>query len=113
MDTRFKTVDRQTPLLMSPDMRSWVPDDDLVHFVLLAVEGVPMSTFSVNRRGSGSEQYPPRMLLARELDEQLRLEIDSLLKQAEEADASGAGDPQQLTTDNRQPLPAARRRKTG
>jgi transposase len=172
-------------------MRSWVPDDDLVHFVLLAVEGVPLSTFSVNHRGSGSEQYPPRMLLALliycyangifssrrieratyrdvgvryltgdthpdhdtickfrrencdavgaaflevlrlarelnvlkvgtisidgthikanasrfhalsyhracELDEQLRLEIDSLLKKAEEADSTGAGDPQQL-----------------
>jgi len=64
MSTRFVNIDRQTPMLMAPDLRSWVCEDDLVHFVLEAVEAVPLSRFVVNYSGSGSEQYPPRMLLA-------------------------------------------------
>ena len=64
MSTRFVTIDRQTPMLMPPDLRSWVREDDLVHFVLEAVETVPLSRFEVNCRGSGSEQFPPRMMLA-------------------------------------------------
>lgn len=64
MSTRFVNIDRQTPMLMPPDLRSWVREDDLVHFVLEAVEAVPMNGFVVNYRGSGSEQYPPQMLLA-------------------------------------------------
>jgi len=28
MSTRFVNLDRQTPMLMPPDLRSWVPDDD-------------------------------------------------------------------------------------
>ena len=51
-------------MLMPPDMRSWVPADDLAHFVLEAVEAVPVTDFQINWRGTGSEQYPPRMLLA-------------------------------------------------
>ena len=68
MSTRFVNIDRQTPMLMAPDLRSWVREDDLVHFVLEAVETVPLSRFMVNYRGSGSEQYPPRMLLALLID---------------------------------------------
>ena len=45
-------------------MRDWVPEDDLSHFVLEAVNRVPMSTFVVNERGTGSAQYHPRMMLA-------------------------------------------------
>jgi transposase len=46
------------------DLREWVPADDLSHFVLAAVERVPMHRFWVNERGSGSAQYHPRMMLA-------------------------------------------------
>jgi transposase len=35
-----------------------------VHFILDAVEQLPITDFRVNERGSGSEQYPPRMMLA-------------------------------------------------
>lgn len=57
-------VDRATPMLLPPDLRDWVADDDMVHFVIESVEGMPLSTLSVNRRGTGSAQYPPRMMLA-------------------------------------------------
>ena len=61
-----KFVDRdQSQLYLLPvDMREWVPDDDLSHFVVEAVNRVPMSSFVVNERGTGSAQYHPRMMLA-------------------------------------------------
>lgn len=64
MRTRFVSVDRETPLLLPPDLREWVPPDDLVHFVLEAVREIPLSDFQVNVRGTGSAQYPPSMMLA-------------------------------------------------
>ena len=64
MATRFVNVDRTTALLLPPDLRDWVAEDDLVHFVIHAVERLPLERFSVNGRGCGDEQYPPHMLLA-------------------------------------------------
>ena len=49
--------------LLPPDMREWVPEDDLSHFVLEAVNRVAMEKFRVNERGTGSAQYHPRMML--------------------------------------------------
>ena len=46
------------------DLREWVPASHIVHFILDAVEQLPIAHFRVNERGSGSEQYPPRMMLA-------------------------------------------------
>lgn len=61
---KFVDSARNQPYLLPPDMRDWVPEDDLVHFVLAAVERVPMVAFAVNERGTGSAQYHPRMMLA-------------------------------------------------
>jgi transposase len=36
----------------------------MVHFVIEAVEGMNLANLKVNERGTGSEQYPPRMLLS-------------------------------------------------
>src|SRR5215210_3750882 len=64
MGAKFVNVDRDTALLLPPDMREWVPEDHLVHFILDAVEQLDLSAARVNERGSGSEQYPPSLLLA-------------------------------------------------
>jgi transposase len=50
--------------LLPPDLRDWLPEDDLAHFVVEAVERVPLERFQVNERGTGSAQYHPRMMLA-------------------------------------------------
>jgi transposase len=63
MAERFVNVDRDTPLLVPPDMRDWVPEDDMVHFVIESVNGMDMSAFRTNQCGTGSRQYPPRMML--------------------------------------------------
>ena len=64
MGAKFVNVDRDTALLLPPDMREWVPEDHLVHFILEAVEQLDLSQARVNERGTGSEQYPPSLLLA-------------------------------------------------
>ncbi len=51
-------------MLLAPDLREWVPQDDMVHFVIEAVEGIAISNFQINHRGGGDRQYPPRMMLA-------------------------------------------------
>ena len=64
MSANFVSVDRNQSLLLPPDLKDWVPEDDLVHFVVAAVEGLDASAFRVNHRGTGSPQYPPHMMLA-------------------------------------------------
>jgi transposase len=64
MAKRYVNVDRETPMLLAVDMREWVSKDDMVHLLLDAVEGVELGSFAENARGTGSEQYPPRMMLA-------------------------------------------------
>lgn len=61
---KFVERDPSQPFLLPPDLREWVPEDDLAHFVLEAVERVPMRSFRVNERGTGSAQYHPRTMLA-------------------------------------------------
>ena len=63
MAARFITIDRDTPLLLPPDLRDWVPADHLVHFIIDAVDSLDLRQVRVNVRGTGSEQYPPAMLL--------------------------------------------------
>ena len=64
MSARFVNLDRQTPMFLPCDLREWVPGNHIVHFILDAVDQIPLAHFHVNHRGSGSEQYPPAMMLA-------------------------------------------------
>ena len=64
MSHRFKNIDPNTPMLLPPDLRDWVGEDDLVHFIIAAVERVPVCAFAVNDKGCGDEQFPPQMMLA-------------------------------------------------
>jgi transposase len=64
MAARFVNLDRQTPMFLPCDLREWVPDNHIVHFILDAVEQIPTAHFQVNDRGTGSEQYPPTLMLA-------------------------------------------------
>jgi transposase len=64
MSTRFVNIDRETPMLFPEDMRSWLPENHLVHFVVDAISQIEMSAFKANTRWTGDEQYPPEMMLA-------------------------------------------------
>ena len=37
MSARFVNIDHDTPLLLPPDIRQWVPAGHLVHFIMDAV----------------------------------------------------------------------------
>lgn len=63
MPQKFVNVDRNTPMLLSPDLRDWVPENHIVHFLIDALDAVPMGGAKVNTRGTGNEQYPPQMML--------------------------------------------------
>jgi DNA-binding transcriptional regulator/RsmH inhibitor MraZ len=39
MGATFVTIDRETRMLLPPDLREWVPEDSMVHFIIDAVEG--------------------------------------------------------------------------
>jgi transposase len=64
MSARFVNVDRDTPLLFPEDLREWIPENHLVHFILEAIEQLDVRGFKVNTTGSGSEQYPPGMMVS-------------------------------------------------
>ena len=61
---KFVQRDQSQLYLLPPDLRDWLPADDLAHFVVEAVERVSMLAFEVNERGTGSTQYHPRTMLA-------------------------------------------------
>lgn len=64
MPARYVTVDRETAMLLPPDLRDWVPSNHLVHLIIDAVGELDLRQARVNERGSGSEPYPPSMMLA-------------------------------------------------
>jgi len=64
MPPKYRSINRNIPLLLPVDLREWVPEDDMVHFVIEAVSNLPRLRFEANWRGTGSAQYPPRMLLS-------------------------------------------------
>lgn len=63
MGAKLVNVDRNTPMLLAPDLREWLPSDHIVHFILESVDSLDLKGFRVNERGSGSAQYPPSMML--------------------------------------------------
>jgi transposase len=61
---RFIQANRDQMSLLPYDLRDWIPEDDFVHFVIEAVEHLPVETFKVNYRGTGDAQYHPHLMLA-------------------------------------------------
>ena len=64
MSTRFVSVDRQSPILMPPSLQEWLPEAHIARFIVEIAEGLPLSAFKVNWKGTGSAQFPPSMMLA-------------------------------------------------
>ena len=62
--SNFVPFNRDQAFLMPPDLKAWLPEDDLAHFVVAAVERVPLGAFEVPRRTGGKPQCHPRLMLA-------------------------------------------------
>jgi transposase len=62
--SNFVPFNREQAFLLPPDLKAWLPEDDLAHFVVAAVERVPLGAFRVVDRVGGKPQYHPRLMLA-------------------------------------------------
>ncbi len=62
--SNFVPFNRDQAFLLPPDLKTWLPEDDLAHFVVAAVERVPLGAFRVAERACGKPQYHPRLMLA-------------------------------------------------
>src|SRR5258708_6909185 len=60
----FFNFGRGRAMFFSRDLRGWGAPEHICYFFLDAVEQIPTGHFQVNDRGTGSEQYPPTMMLA-------------------------------------------------
>ena len=48
MPARLVSIDHDTPMLLPPDLRDWVPEDHLVHFIMEAVGLLDVSAARIN-----------------------------------------------------------------
>jgi transposase len=62
--SNFIPFNRDQAFLLPPDLKSWLPEDDLAHFVVAAVDRVPLGAFAMPARTGGKPQYHPRLMLA-------------------------------------------------
>ena len=62
--SNFVPFNRDQAFLLPPDLMCWLPEDDLAHFVVAAVERVRLGAFRVAERSGGKSQYHPRLMLA-------------------------------------------------
>ena len=62
--TTYVPFDRDQPFLLPPDLRDWLPEDDIAHFIVAAVERVRLGVFQTNPQAGGKPQYHPRLMLA-------------------------------------------------
>ena len=67
---RYLVIDHDTPLLLPPSLRDWLPPDHLVHVIMDAVEELDLSRAQVNQRGSGDAEYPPGTFSSRRIERQ-------------------------------------------
>ncbi|MEM7010136.1 MAG: transposase [Verrucomicrobiota bacterium] len=64
MPARLVNIDRDTPMLLPPDLRDWVAEDDPARLIIDLIENLDLTNARIKTRGSGSKQYPPSMMLA-------------------------------------------------
>jgi transposase len=62
--TTYIPFDRDQAFLLPPDLKDWLPEDDLAHFIVAAAERVRLGAFRTNPQAGGKPQYHPRLMLA-------------------------------------------------
>src|SRR3954453_23743951 len=62
--TTYALFDCAQPFLLPPDLKDWLSEDDLAHFIVAAAERVRLGAFRTNRQAGGKPQYHPRLMLA-------------------------------------------------
>lgn len=64
-DSRFKRYEPDEPILLPPDIRTWLPEDHLALFITDVVDSLDLSeiTDDYDRRQGGQPAYHPAMML--------------------------------------------------
>src|SRR3954462_6817294 len=62
----FRCPDRRQSFLLPPDMRDWLPEDDIVHLILDAVAPMDLAAFEAAHKlgGAGQAPFAPAVLLS-------------------------------------------------
>ena len=60
----FVPFNREQSFLLPPDLKQWHPADDAAHFIVAAVDRVPLASFQAPERSGGKPQYHPQLMLA-------------------------------------------------
>ena len=62
----FRCPERRQTFLLPPDMRDWLPEDDIVHLILDAVALMDLAAFEATHKlgGAGQAPFAPSLLLS-------------------------------------------------
>jgi transposase len=61
---RYVRFDRDQPFLLPPDLKDWLPEDELAHVIAAAVDRVRLGAFRTNPQAGGRPQSHPRLMPA-------------------------------------------------
>lgn len=64
MALRLKIIDRDSDILLPPTIQEWVSDDHPARLVVEMIDHLDLESAALNHKGTGSQQYPPGMMLA-------------------------------------------------
>ena len=62
--TNYVPFERDQPFLLPPDLKDWLPEDDVARFIVAAADRVRLGAFRINPQAGGKPQYHPRLMLA-------------------------------------------------
>ena len=64
MSGEFRTIDRDTPMLMPASIQEWLPEQHLARFVVEIVDQLDLSELTSRYGGGGKQAYHPALLVA-------------------------------------------------
>ena len=64
MSAEFRTMDRDTPMLMPASIQEWLPEQHLARFVVEIVDQLDLSELTSRYGGGGKPAYHPALLVA-------------------------------------------------
>lgn len=64
MSAEFRTIDRDTPMLMPASIQEWLPEQHLARFVVEIVDQLDLSELTSRYGGGGKQAYHPALMVA-------------------------------------------------
>ena len=64
MSAEFRTIDRDTPMLLPASIQEWLPEQHLARFVVEMVDQLDLSELTSRYAGGGKQAYHPALLVA-------------------------------------------------